>query len=81
LERSQDLLTDHSSNERERSARRGRANLELEDALQLVHLYGERGSPKYEWAAMRWLQRYVTESNPRLRHFAEIVASLAKHEA
>jgi hypothetical protein len=30
-------------------------NLPLEDALQLVKLYAERGSPKYEKAAMRWL--------------------------
>jgi hypothetical protein len=30
-------------------------NLPLEDLLQLVHLYAERGSPKYERAAMRWL--------------------------
>ncbi len=30
-------------------------NLPLEDALQLVHLYAERGSPKYEKAALRWL--------------------------
>src|SRR6476619_4329585 len=35
-------------------------NLPLEDALQLVHLYGERGSPKYERAAMRWLERYAS---------------------
>jgi len=40
-------------------------NLPLEDALQLVHLYAERGSPKYEKAAMRWLERYLTESPPR----------------
>jgi len=32
-------------------------NLPLEDALQLVHLYAERGSPKFEKAAMRWLER------------------------
>ena len=38
----------------------------------------ERGSPKYEKAAMRWLERYVAESSPRLQHFAEITASLAK---
>ena len=36
-------------------------NLPLEDALQLVHLYAERGSRKYEKAAMRWLERYLTE--------------------
>ena len=34
-------------------------NLPLEDALQLVRLYAERGSPKYEKAAMRWLERYL----------------------
>jgi hypothetical protein len=52
-------------------------NLPLEDALQLVHLYAERGSPKYEKAAMRWLERYLTEGEPRLQHFAELVAGLA----
>jgi hypothetical protein len=45
-----------------------------------VKLYAERGSPKYEKAAMRWLERYLTERSPRLRHFAEITASLAKLE-
>ena len=55
-------------------------NLPLEDALQLVHLYAERGSPKYEKAAMRWLERYLTESSPRLQHFADVAASLAKLE-
>jgi hypothetical protein len=41
-------------------------NLPLGDALQLVHLYAERGSPKYERAAMRWLERYLTESSPKV---------------
>jgi hypothetical protein len=49
--------------------------------LQLVHLYAERGSPEYERAAMRWLERYLTESSPRLHHFAEITASLAERES
>jgi hypothetical protein len=53
-------------------------NLPLEDALQLIHLYAERGSPKFEKAAMRWLERYLAEGSPRLQHFAEITASLAK---
>ena len=53
-------------------------DLSLEDALQLVHLYAERGSPKFEKAALRWLERYLAESSPRLQHFAEITASLAK---
>jgi len=56
-------------------------NLPLEDALQLVHLYAERGSPKYEKAAMRWLERYLSEGTPRLQHFAEVAADLAKRDA
>ena len=55
-------------------------NLPLEDALQLVHLYAERGSPKYEKAALRWLERYLAEGSPRLRHFAEVTARLASRE-
>jgi hypothetical protein len=55
-------------------------NLPLEDALQLVRLYADRGSPKYEKAAMRWLERYLTEDSPKLQNFAEITASLAKLE-
>ena len=55
-------------------------SLSLEDALQLVHLYAERGSPKYEKAALRWLARYLTEGSPRLEHFAEITMNLAKRE-
>jgi hypothetical protein len=56
-------------------------NLPLVDALQLVHLYAERGSPKFERAALRWQERYPAEGSPRLRHFAEITAALAKREA
>jgi hypothetical protein len=52
-------------------------NLPLSDALQLVHLYAERGSPKYEKAAMRWLERYLTESAPPLKHFATVAGELA----
>ena len=29
---------------------------------------------------MRWLERYLAESSPRLQHFAEITTSLAKRE-
>jgi hypothetical protein len=32
----------------------------------------ERGSPQYKKAAMRWLERYLTESSPRLKRFADI---------
>jgi hypothetical protein len=48
-----------------------------EDALRLVHLYGEKESPKYERAGMRGLERYLTESSPSLQDFAKVVVSLA----
>ena len=53
-------------------------NLPLEDALQLVHLYAERGSPKFERAAMRWLERCLAEVTPRLRALRRDTAGLAK---
>ena len=48
----------------------------LEDALRLVHLYAEKESPKYERAAMRWLERYLAERSPTLKNFAKVVRSL-----
>ena len=51
--------------------------LSLQDALQLVHLYAERGSPKYEKAAMRWLERYIAEGSPSLGQYASVVRELA----
>jgi hypothetical protein len=42
-------------------------NLPLEDALQLVRLYGERGSPKYEKAALRWLESRGNRDLSRVR--------------
>jgi hypothetical protein len=59
-------------------AARELSTLPLEDALQLVHLYFERGSPKAEPAARRWLVRYLTEGSPGLRDVAAVTASLAK---
>ena len=56
-------------------------NLPLEDALQLVHLYAERGSPKYEKAARGWLVRYLTEGTPSLRDVAKVTASLASAQS
>ena len=55
-------------------------NLPLEDALQLVCLYADCGSPKYERAALRWLERYLVESEPKLRPLAEMAATLAKRD-
>jgi hypothetical protein len=55
-------------------------NFPLEDTLQLVNLYAERGSPKYERAAMLWLELHLSEGTPRRKHFAEVVGSLANLE-
>lgn len=52
--------------------------LALDDALQLVRLYGERGSPKYERAAMRWLERYLAEAHPSLHDVAQVSALLVE---
>jgi hypothetical protein len=52
--------------------------LSLEEALQLVHLYAERGSPKFEPAARRWLVRYLSEGNPGMQDVAMVAASLAQ---
>ena len=57
-----------------------RSALGLQDALQLVHLYAERGSPKFELAARRWLVRYLSEGTPSMRDVAKVTASLAKHQ-
>ena len=53
-------------------------NLPLEDLLQLVLLYAERGSPKYERAALRWLERYLAEREPSLVQFARLASGLAR---
>ena len=55
-------------------AAREMPNLPLEDALQLVHLYAERGSPKYEKAALRWLVRYLSEGTPTLKDVAKVTS-------
>lgn len=52
--------------------------LSLDDALQLVHLYAERRSPKYERAALRWLERYLSEGSPGLVDVAAVAALLAE---
>jgi hypothetical protein len=43
-------------------------------------LYAERGSPKYEKATLRWLERYLAEGSPRHEHFAGVTAELAGRE-
>ena len=56
-------------------------NLSLEDALQLVHLYAEHESPKFEPAARRWLVRYLSEGSSSLRDVAKVTVILAELEA
>jgi hypothetical protein len=51
----------------------------LEEALQLVHPYFDRRSPKAEPAARQWLVRYLTEGTPSMRDVAKVTASLAKY--
>jgi hypothetical protein len=40
----------------------------------------ERGSLKFEKAALRWLKRYLIEGSPRLQHFSDIANGLAQRE-
>lgn len=53
--------------------------LPLEDALMLVHLYAERGSPKFEKPALRWLARYLDVGSPTLTQFSTVTRELAGH--
>ena len=55
-------------------------DLSLDDALQLVHLYADQGSPKFDRAALRWLGRYLDEGSPTLAQFAEVTATLAAND-
>jgi hypothetical protein len=53
-------------------------NLSLEDALQLIRLYADQGSPKFQKAALRWLERYAAEGSSTLSEFAIMAANLAE---
>jgi hypothetical protein len=41
----------------------------------------EQAFTKFEKAALRAPERHLTERSPRLQHFAEITAALAKRDA
>ena len=45
---------------------------------ELVELYAEKGDPKYERAALKYLTRYMAEGNPSLADVAQIAAVLAE---
>ena len=52
--------------------------LPLDFALSLVHLYGRKHDRPYEKAALRYLERYITEANPTLLDVAGTASLLAE---
>jgi hypothetical protein len=50
----------------------------LEYARALVELYAEKGSPKYERAALKYLGRYLAEADPSLTDVAQLAGVLAE---
>jgi hypothetical protein len=45
-------------------------HVQLEDALQIVRLYGDVGDPKYPVAARKWLAWWIMEEKPSLEDIA-----------
>ena len=56
------------------------AFISLAQARELVELYAEKGDPKYERAALKYLARYMAEANPTptLADVAQIAGVLAE---
>lgn len=52
--------------------------LPLSYAIALVHLYAEKRDPKFELAALRYLERYISEESPSLRDVAGTAAVLVE---
>jgi hypothetical protein len=52
--------------------------LPLDFALALVRLYAEKRDPRFERAALRYLERYITETNPSLMDVAQMAGLLAE---
>ena len=50
----------------------------LVEARALVELYAEKGDRKYERAALKYLRRYLEESDPSLVDVAQVAAMLAE---
>jgi hypothetical protein len=55
--------------------------LPLDFALALVHLYAEKRDPKFEPAAVRYLERYISEERPSLLDVAGTATLLAERMA
>jgi hypothetical protein len=47
----------------------------VEQARTLVELYAEKGDLKYEWAALKYLRRYLEEADPSLVDVAQVAAA------
>jgi hypothetical protein len=41
----------------------------------------ETESPKFEKAATRWLERYITQTSPSLREYAKVVVTPEERRA
>jgi hypothetical protein len=54
------------------------AFIPLADARALVELYAQAGDRKYERAALKYLGRYLTETDPSLADVAQVAALLAE---
>ena len=50
----------------------------LEQPRALVELYAEKGDRKYERAALKYLRRYLDESEPSLVDVAQLAGVLAE---
>ena len=61
----------------EMKAARGKP-VPLDFAIALVHLYAEKHDKRYEAAALRYLERYISEERPSLLDVAGTAASLAE---
>jgi hypothetical protein len=59
------------------TAARELGRLSLEDALHLCVLIADRDPPRFERAAVRWLERLLLERQPSLEDVGLAVAALA----
>ena len=50
----------------------------LVDARALVELYAQKGDGKYERAALKYLRRYLDETDPSLADVAQLACVLAE---
>ena len=50
----------------------------LVQARLLVELYAEKGDPKFERAALKYLARYLAEEKPSLTDLAQVAGLLAE---